>query len=220
MTELVGAVPAFLLFHAIAALNPLRTRIVGAIGETAYIIAFSVVSLALAVWVAVAFGKAPYIELWPYNPTLRWIPLTIMPVACILIVAGLSTPNPFSLGAGSARFDPNRPGIVAVTRHPALWGLTLWSAAHIPVNGDLAAVILFGPLTLLGLAGPTSLDAKRRRSLGTEAWNELARRTAATRRSAAITQTGAVRLLGGILLYVGLLALHGPVIGVSPLPVD
>lgn len=75
-------------------------------------------------------------------------------------------------------------------------------------------------MTLLGLAGPASLDAKRRRSLGTEAWNELARRTAATARSEAIAQTGAIRLLGGLLLYVGLLTLHGPMIGVSPLPIE
>jgi uncharacterized membrane protein len=220
MTELVGAVSAFILFHAIAALRPLRTRIVGAIGEMTYIVTFSIISLAIVVWIAVAFGKAPYIELWPYHPALRWIPLAVMPVACILIVSGLSSPNPFSLGAGSASFNPARPGIVAITRHPALWGLTLWSAAHIPVNGDLAAVVLFGLLTLLGLAGPASLDAKRRRGLGAAAWEALARQTAATPRTAAIVQTGAIRLLGGILLYTGLLALHGPVLGVSLLPID
>ncbi|MEK9753923.1 MAG: NnrU family protein [Rhodospirillaceae bacterium] len=219
MTDLVGAVLAFLLFHAVAALRPLRVRLVSALGETACVTAFSLVSLALVIWIGFAFTAAPYIELWPYHPGLRWIPLSLMPFACVLIVAGLSSPNPFSLGAGARRFDPVRPGIVAVTRHPAIWGLTLWSVAHIPVNGDLAALIVFGLLTLLGLAGPVSLDAERRRSLGADAWAELARRTAATPASAALVQTGWLRILAGLSLYGALLVLHGPVIGVSPLPV-
>ena len=218
MTALVGALCAFLLFHAIAALRPLRACIVAVVGETAYMVAFSAVSLALAVWIGFAFAQAPYVELWPYHPGLRWIPITVVPFACVLIVAGLSSPNPFSLGAGAARFDAARPGIVAVIRHPAIWGLVLWSAAHIPINGDVAGLILFGFLTLLGLAGPPSLNAKRKRALGPDTWHELARRTAATPLAVAIGQTGWVRIGAGLLLYGVLLALHEPAIGVSPLP--
>lgn len=31
-------------------------------------------------------------------------------------------------------------------RHPQLWGVTIWAAAHLLVRGDLAAVLLFGTL--------------------------------------------------------------------------
>ena len=31
-------------------------------------------------------------------------------------------------------------------RHPQLWGVTIWAAAHLLVRGDLAAVMLFGTL--------------------------------------------------------------------------
>ncbi len=127
MTELFAAAAAFLVVHAIAAIRPLRARLTARLGETAYIVAFSAVSVALAGWLGLAFAAAPYVELWPYHPTLRWAPLLAMPVACMLIVAGLSSRNPFSLGAGAAGYDPARPGIVAITRHPALWGLTLWA---------------------------------------------------------------------------------------------
>jgi uncharacterized membrane protein len=30
------------------------------------------------------------------------------------------------------------------TRHPMLWGILIWSAAHLLVNGDLASMLLFG----------------------------------------------------------------------------
>ena len=31
-------------------------------------------------------------------------------------------------------------------RHPQLWGVTIWAAAHLLVRGDLAAVMLFGTM--------------------------------------------------------------------------
>ena len=36
----------------------------------------------------------------------------------------------------------------AKIRHPMLWGLILWSIAHLLVNGDLASLLLFGGLGL------------------------------------------------------------------------
>jgi uncharacterized membrane protein len=36
-------------------------------------------------------------------------------------------------------------------RHPMLLGVTIWSAAHLLVNGDLAALVLFGGLGAWGL---------------------------------------------------------------------
>tara|TARA_R110000868_G_scaffold143415_2_gene361488 strand:+ start:820 stop:1374 length:555 start_codon:yes stop_codon:yes gene_type:complete len=36
-------------------------------------------------------------------------------------------------------------------RHPMLWGVTIWAAAHLMVNGDTAAVVLFGGLGLWAL---------------------------------------------------------------------
>lgn len=173
MAELLLATTVFLATHALAAVRPWRAALVNRLGRRTSLILFSAVSLGLVVWLGAAYADADYIELWPYEPKLKWLALSVMPVACVLIVAGLSSRNPFSLGAGADGFDPARPGIVRLTRHPAVWGLTIWALVHIPINGDAASLILFGLLAGLGLAGPLSLDAKRSRAMGEDAWTAL-----------------------------------------------
>jgi len=150
---------------------------------------------------------------------MRWLPILALPVACQLWVTGMSSPNPFSIGPGGRNFDPRRPGILRLTRHPVLWGLGLWSGAHILPNGHVAALLLFGPMLAMAAAGPVLLDAKRRAALGPEEWRRL---TAATRQPAdgraLVVEIGPWRLVGGLVLFAVLLGLHSLVIGLSPLP--
>lgn len=218
MIELLAALAVFLIFHALPAVRPLRARLAAAMGERPYIFVFSLVSLALAVWLGIAYAHAPYIELWAYHPPLKWLALATMPVSCLLIAIGLSSRNPFSLGAGVRGFDPARPGVTALIRHPAIWGLAIWSAVHIPINGDAASVIMFGFLTLLSAAGALSISARRRRQIGDTAWLELHAEIAKTPKIEALRQIGAGRFIAGIALYVAMVLAHETIIGVTPLP--
>jgi hypothetical protein len=43
---------------------------------------------------------------------LNWVPNTVMPLAFILLVAGMVTPNPLSIIAPKKPFDPGCPGLV------------------------------------------------------------------------------------------------------------
>lgn len=227
MTELILAVLVFLATHAIPAAKPIRAALVGRWGERAYLVAYSMLSLATLVWLGAAYARAPYLEIWPPAAWTRWLPLLVMPFACIFLVAALISPNPLSIGGRSRGFDAARPGIAAVTRHPLIWAFVLWAVAHIPANGDVASLILFGLLLALSLAGPPSLDAKRRASLGEERWRHLARVTSGFPFVAIISGRARLRLrdigpwpiIGGLLLYVLLILLHAPLIGVSPLPI-
>ncbi len=219
MIELVLAIGLFIAAHLLSTIGPLRDGLVRAIGQRTFMIVYSLLSLAIVVWLGHAYVNAPYIELWPQWPWMRWAPLTIMPIACLLVVAGLSSPNPFSLGAGARKFDPARPGIVAVTRHPVIWGIALWAIAHLVPNGDVASVMLFGLLLLLGLTGPASLDRKRRKTLGPEAWRQLLIDTRRTPLGGALVQTGVWRWLAAAALYAGLLEAHEAIIGVMVYPV-
>jgi len=217
--ELLAAVAVFLLTHMLPAARPLRDAALRLVGERTYIVLFSLLSVAVVIWLGWAYAKAPYIEIWPQTSWSRWVPLTAMAVACPLAVIGLTTPNTFSLGAGRARFDAARPGIVAIVRHPIIWALVLWSGAHIPPNGDAASLVLFGLLTALGVTGPITLDRRRRRAMGEDAWMDAAARVAETGWGRAISQIGLWRIAVAVVLYGVLLYAHERVIGVSPFPV-
>jgi len=172
--HLAASLAVFVAAHVIPSLPGLRRALVALLTEKGYLLAYSALSIALLVWVDLAYNSAPFVEVWPYREWMRWVPLAVMPVACLLAVTGLTTPNPFSVGPGAKGYDPDRPGILRLTRHPALWAFILWAGAHIPPNGDAAGVMLFGFLFVLSISGPWVVEAKRRKVLGGD-WEGLAR---------------------------------------------
>ncbi|HSA82173.1 MAG TPA: NnrU family protein, partial [Geminicoccaceae bacterium] len=142
MTELTAAVAFLLATHYGISSTPLRAWLVARLGERAYLGIYSVIALGAIAWVISAYRRAPYVELWPTPGWLAWIPLFVMPLALVLAVSGLSTLNPTAVGVPDTlnRPEPAR-GIFRVTRHPFLWSVGLWAAAHIVVNGDLAGLV-------------------------------------------------------------------------------
>ena len=219
MLALVVAIAVFLICHSLPTVPALRRPIEAALGRAGFTLAYSALSLGLLTWVVVAARDAPVIVLWFQQPWMRWVPVLAMVPASALIAAGLATPNPFSIGPGGRHFDPARPGLLRLTRHPVLWGMALWAGAHLLPNGQLALLLLFVPLLGLAVAGPSLLDAKRRRTLGEAEWRRLA---ALTGRPAewreVVAEMGWPRLAAGPPLYALLLAAHPLVIGYSPLP--
>ena len=101
-----------------------------------------------------------------------------MPLACLLAAFGLGVPNPLSFGGSAGRFDPARPGIAGLVRHPLLWVFALWAASHAVPNGDLAHLLLFGTFTAMALLGMVAIDRRKRRQMGEAEWARLAARTA------------------------------------------
>jgi uncharacterized membrane protein len=212
--ELVLALSCFMLAHVVPVRPAIRSRIVDRIGRGPYILAYSILSLALLAWVARAAGRAPYVELWPYDEALATAPVLAMPVACLLLVFGLSSPNNLSLG-WSGGYDPTSPGIAAVVRHPVLWAALIWATAHLAANGDLAHALLFGSFAVLAVAGMMALDRRKQGRLGIAEWQDLARRTSnvpflglARGARPRVSMWTIVRLAGAVVLYWVLVASH------------
>jgi uncharacterized membrane protein len=224
MTELFLAVAVFLLTHSLPAARPLRARLVAAIGRGPYLVGYSILSLAVLTWVALAYARAPYVPVWDYRGWAAWVPLLTMPMACVLGVGALMVPNPLSVAVRRRGYDPARPGLLAITRHPLIWAFILWAGGHLIANEDLASTVLFGLLLALSLAGPFGVDAKARRALGEAEWQRLSAPTSNWPFSAVLRRRVRLRdawpgwgpVLGGVLVYAALLHLHGPVIGVIP----
>ena len=163
MSALAIATLAFVGGHFLLSSTPVRTPLAGMLGERAFAGVYSVLSIGALTWMLMSYGKAPHVELWPAAPVLRFIPLAVMPFAILLVVGGATQRNPTAVmqPLAAAGGDP-APGILTVTRHPAMWGIGLWALSHIPPNGDLASLLLFCGLAVLALGGTLAIDAKRR----------------------------------------------------------
>jgi uncharacterized membrane protein len=219
--EYAAAWAVFLGSHMLPARPRWRARLAAPLGERGFTLAYSLASVLVLGWLVAAAGRAPFVPLWGWAAWQAWVPNLVMPVACVLLALGAGIPNPFSIGgAGNEAFDPARPGVLALTRHPVLLAIVLWAAAHLPPNGDLATVSLFGAFAAMGLAGMRALDARRRRAWGEARWRVLAGGTGTWRiRGAGLAwRAAALRIAAGLGLWLALLALHPLVLGVPPLP--
>jgi uncharacterized membrane protein len=224
--EFALALCAFFASHAVPVRPPVRARLVRRLGERSFTLAYSALSLAALAWVVMAAGRAPHVELWPFAPWQLWVPNLAMPVVFALLGLAIGAPNPLSFGGGgNARFDPARPGMAGLSRHPLPLALALWSAAHLAPNGNLAHGLLFGLFLAFSVLGMALIDRRKRRQLGEGAWAGLAARTAWLRPAgladaAALLRTPAawLRLAVAALAYLAMLTLHAPLLGVAPWP--
>ena len=221
--ELFLAGIAFAGGHVVLSSSPLRGVIVGTIGENPFRSLFSVLNIALLAWMIWAYGEAPYVELWTAPTGVKHLSFVGVPFASVLVVCGVSTPSPTAVG-GEASAAPKARGIVKITRYPMMWGIGLWGAMHLAANGDAAAVMLFGWLTVLALGGTLLIDRKRKRDMG-EAWEAFRGETSnlpfqaviAGKAKVTLKEIGYGRLAAGGALYLLFLFAHEYVISVSPL---
>jgi uncharacterized membrane protein len=92
------AMGLFVGSHLALSSPPLRAPLVSRMGEKGFRGIYSLLSLVLLVWAAFAYRDAPVVDLWDPPIGLKHLSLLIMPIACVLLVAGLTTPNPSAVG--------------------------------------------------------------------------------------------------------------------------
>jgi uncharacterized membrane protein len=229
MSMLMAAAAAFLVLHLVVAGTRLRDRITGAVGEGPYLGLFSLASLALIVWLVVAYNAAQRGNdplLFDLGEGVRHLGIPVVALAFLLGVQGLLLKNPTRVQMGAAATDPGTvTGVLRITRHPFLWGVAIWSGFHLAANGDAASVIFFATFFILALLGTISIDEKRRRKLG-PAWNAFADATSNVPFAAAIGGRNRIRLgeiFGwrfwvAVVLFLAILFFHHRLFGVSPFP--
>lgn len=221
MIEFTLAILAFLLAHILPRKLALRERLVPVLGRPLYLVLYSGLSLALLVWILSAASRAPFVELWPFAPWQVWVPVIIMPFASALFCAGALVANPLSVGfrKGDSARIPSALGFLS--RHPILWSFALWALSHIPVNGDLISVLLFGGFAVFALMGSFGFDKRMQRVLGRDTW-EMACRDAGfipfVRLKGLGTASVLIGICLGLIVYMGFLqGAHLWLIGVDPL---
>lgn len=230
MASLIVAASFFVLLHLLVSGTKFRDTIVGRIGAGPYMGLFSLASVVGLVWLGMAFaqsrGAAWNMAWWDLSAATRHIQLGLQLVAMLLIVPGLTTPNPTSVSQEGALDRPNViTGMLRITRHPFLWGVAIWAAGHLLVNGDPASLVLFGSMLALALFGTVSIDAKRKRALGAT-WDAFAAQTSnvpfgaivSGRQQLRLGEIGLWRIALGAGVWAILTLAHPLLFGVAALP--
>ncbi len=165
----------------------LRSRLINRFGENAYKLAFSagvVISIVLMVlgWMAMPVGLPLYVL--PGSPGI--LAVLLMAIAFILFAAARSKSN-----------------IRHYIRHPQLTSIAVWGAAHLLVNGEFRAVILFGTLAIWAIL--EIIVISRREGV----WERPVRQPLAE---------DVKPVMIGLVLFAVLMVVHPYLFGVSPIP--
>ncbi len=143
MTLLIVGLIVFIGIHLVPAIPSLKNSIVSALSLKAYKSLFAIVSLIGLVLIIVGKMKAEFVSVYTPMNGAKHIAMTLMLIAFILLPAAHMKGN-----------------IKRFTRHPMLWGIVCWSAAHLLANGDLASVIMFGSLGLYSIIAMIAANAR------------------------------------------------------------
>src|SRR5262249_46849585 len=144
LTMLIVASVAFVGTHFLMS-HPLRKGMIGAMGEAGFAIAYSVVSLLTFGWMIWAYPAAAAgapAPLWDAGKAGFIVATVLMWLGSVLFMGSLrrnpAFPRP---GKPMTRIDdPN--GVYAITRHPMMWGFSLWALTHAIVNPTEASLVL------------------------------------------------------------------------------
>ena len=201
-------------WHVGVAGTSLRDQVVARVGQTPFMIIFSVGSVLSIILLVTAYNAAPFVGLWAVPGWLRWLLALVMLPAFILFIASVTAPNPTSAGQKLGEAGPR--GITRVTRHPMLWSFAVWGLVHVVGNGDLASLLFFGAFALTALVGMPSIDAKLAKR-DPAAWARLVAGSSIIPFAKGWpdwAEIGTRPLIFGLVLWVGLLAAHPIAFGV------
>ena len=186
MAVLVAGLILFFLPHSLREFGMRDALMARFSSPSAWKAAYSLVSLpgfGLIIW-----GKsmAPFVMIWEPPFGLRWVSHFIMLPVFWMILAGVGP------ASGTRRY----------LRNPMLLGVTLWGAAHLWANGDLASMLLFGGFTLWGIVKYFSL------------W-QVVEASQASHATSGLWYRDVAYALLGLVLYFTLFVFHGDLFGVG-----
>ena len=170
------ATAAFVGTH-MALSHPLRVRLVGAMGEQAFAILYSLIAAFTLGWMILAWrsvnADVPY---WIAPPWAWWAGAAVMLLASILLAGSLFGNPAFPSPGRQMRTPKEAKGVFAITRHPMNWSFMLWALVHIGLWGSMQNLIVAGGILILAIGGSIGQERKKRALIGPP-WREWEGRT-------------------------------------------
>jgi uncharacterized membrane protein len=143
MKLLLTGMAIFLGIHLLPSFPGIRQGLIKRLGLYPYKGLFGLLALLGLGLIVIGKQQSASIALWQppaWGPTVTYI---LMLPALILFAAAYLPGN-----------------IKRYTRHPMLWGVTLWAIGHILANGELASLIIFVGIGLFALFDMVSANRR------------------------------------------------------------
>lgn len=157
--------------------HPLRATLVGTLGATGFQLLYSAVSLGSFAWAIHHYAGLPdEAPLWAVGDGLWAFASALMLLGSILF-AGSFFRNPALPAPGAAAHTHAAPrGVLAITRHPMMWGFAAWSVCHMLVSPQPKMIALAAALACLAIFGSAGQDIKKGKLMGFD-WTDWESRT-------------------------------------------
>jgi uncharacterized membrane protein len=191
--------------------HPLRAPMVSALGERGFAMAYTVVSLITFGWMIWAYPDASAAAPQPLWDAGRWgfiFATLLMWLGSVLFLGSLRR-NPAFPRPGKVIERIDEPhGVYSITRHPMMWGFTLWAVVHVIVNPTTASLVLSAAIALLALVGAALQDAKKERLLG-DVWAGWKSKTSFMPYGQGLKSADGFALVTGTLVWLAATWAHG-----------
>lgn len=162
--------------HMALSANPVRKRLVSAIGEWPFRGVYSLISFATFIPLVWMYFQnkhvAPLLWALPLSPLVVGLLYLGNAAAFIMIAGGYFSPSPAMVGISEMR--PR--AIHDLTRHPLFMGIGAWGVMHLIPNGYASDVAFFGGFVVFALIGSWHQDVRLMKSRG-DAYRQFVRET-------------------------------------------
>lgn len=127
MTTLIVGLVVFFGIHLLPSFEGIRGRLIALSGEGPYKGMYTLISISGFVLIVMGMANRDFISVWQPPLWTSHLALVLMLPVFMLLAAAYIPSN-----------------IKRFTRHPMLWGVSLWAIAHLLANGDIGSILLFG----------------------------------------------------------------------------
>lgn len=203
LAHLMAASVTFVGTH-FALSHPLRGPLHNLFGVRGFQAIYTLVALASFGWVIEAFRHVPAgaTPLWDGTGSGQWIVASGLTLVASVLLVGSLRGNPALPDPRAAQLAAQEVhGVFHVTRHPMMWSIGLWAAAHAMVAATPRVLVLAGAMAFLALVGAHLQDRKKEALMGT-VWQRWEATTSYWPRLERIGQAGTGNWIAGLALWL------------------